>query len=240
MKKQILIIALLFCSSISIAQKEWFSTFSDSTALVKQANLISDTFIKDITKISPKTILVLKTRLNTTPYLIYYDGEGKEKTANLPLWSQVIPQQKAFFYEVSGGEVAGKEVFGLFFNGFYLPHELGHALQHEVEGNVLGSYESEYLANCIAMLWWKKQGKQKELEKCYRYAKKMWAKLPNPIPEGTSIQSYFSENYQQASQNPYIYGYMQFLQFITIYEDASLPKFDTYIKRYLAATPKKK
>ena len=29
---------------------------------------------------------------------------------------------------VAGGEIAGKKVFGLFFNGFYLPHELGHGL----------------------------------------------------------------------------------------------------------------
>lgn len=29
---------------------------------------------------------------------------------------------------------------------------------------------------------------------------------------------------------PYVYGYMQFKQFIEIYEDKNLPDFDTFIK----------
>ena len=238
MKKGWVVFVLLFLSQITFAQKEWFSAFTDSTALVKQANQISSTFIKDIAQIKPTLVLTLKTRLNTTPYLIYYDDDGKQKTANLPLWEQVIPEQKAFFYEVAGGEVEGKEVFGLFFNGFYLPHELGHALEQMIEGNVFGSYESEYFANVVAMLWWKKQGKQKELEQCYNYAKKIWAKLPNPVPEGMTIQAYFKANYKQASQNPYTYGYMQFKQFILVYEDKNLPNFEVFVKNYLASKGK--
>ena len=33
--------------------------------------------------------------VNTTPFLVYYDG--KEKTVNLPFWDEVIPQNQEYF-----------------------------------------------------------------------------------------------------------------------------------------------
>ena len=32
--------------------------------------------------------------------------------------------------QILDNTIDGKKVFGIFFNGFYLPHELGHALQY--------------------------------------------------------------------------------------------------------------
>ena len=61
--------------------------------------------------------------------------------------------------------------------------------------------------------------------------KKIFAQLPNPVPEGSTIEEYFSKNYEEASSNPYVYGYMQFKQFIEIYEDKNLPDFDTFIQQ---------
>ena len=134
---------------------------------------------------------------------------------------------------VAGGEIAGKKVFGLFFNGFYLPHELGHGLQHKVESSLSASYKNEYFANTIAYLWFKKQGRKKELKNCYNYAKKIWTKLPNPVPTGMTIEEYFLKNYEKASEDPYTYGYMQFKQFIEIYEDETLPGFNAFVEKYL-------
>lgn len=229
--KKIILLVLITSSNFVIAQAKWFTPYTDSIALVKDGNIVSEKFIKDVRKIKPNINFDVKTILHTTPYLIYYDG--KEKTANLPLWSQVIQEQQQFFYEVAGSELEGKKAFGYFFNGFYLPHELGHALQEIIEGNLNGSYENEYFANTVAILWWKKNGREKELKECYESAKIMWGKLPNPIPEGMTIQEYFSKNYEKASENPYVYGYMQFKQFILIYEDKKLPNFDNFIQSYL-------
>jgi hypothetical protein len=227
-----LLIALL-CSTCHIfAQKEWFSLYQDSTKLIKDAEKITTDFENDIKKISPTTKFSIKAVLNTTPYLIYYNNI--KITANLPLWEQVIPQQKNFFYEVAGNEADGKKVFGLFFNGFYLPHELGHAFQDATNDSDIGlSYQNEYLANTIAILWWRKHKRNEDLKVCYDYAKKIWSKLPNPVPENMNEEEYFTKNYQEASRNPYVYGYMQFKQFIQIYEDKNLPDFDTFIKKYL-------
>jgi hypothetical protein len=220
------LLSLLFIVQITTAQKKWFTTYSDSIKLVKDAQIITKLFTNDIKKNKPDLTFNIKTVLHTTPYLIYFYKDA----ANIPLWQQVITEQKKFFAEIAGNEEEGKRFFGLFFNGFYLPHELGHAYEFVLKGETIGSYEGEYFANTVAMLWWKKHHRTKELKQCYEAAKKMWAKLPNPLPAGTTIEAYFSKNYEEASANPYIYGYMQFKQFIEIYEDQNLPDFDTFIK----------
>lgn len=233
MKKFIFLSAFLFSTCQIFSQKKWFSLYQDSAQLVNDAKKITTSFENDIKKISPSVKYSINAVLNTTPYLIYYDN--RNMTANMPIWEQVIPQVKNFFYEVSGGEAEGRKAFGLFFNGFYLPHELGHAFQDATNDSAVAlSYQNEYLANTIAILWWRKHKRNKELDSCYTYAKKIWSKLPNPVPANMTEEAYFTKNYEKASSNPYIYGYMQFKQFIKIYEDKNLPDFDTFIKKYLS------
>lgn len=234
MKKMFFVSLLSMLGSSVFAQKDWFTVYTDSLALVKDANLVASQFIADAVKAQPSIKFDVKAILNTTPYLIYYEDNGKVKTVNLPLWSQVIQEQKAFFYEVAGSEADGKKVFGLFFNGFYVPHELGHAMQEikDISQSSV-SYKNEYFANMVAIMWWKKQQKTAELQQCYEYAKKMFAKLPNPVTDGSSVEAFFTKNYEEASQNPYTYGYMQFKQFIEIYETKNLPDFDTFVSSYL-------
>ena len=96
MKKTLLLV--LFVIQFSFSQKKWFTTYSDSISLVKDANTITKSFTKDIKKISPKLKFEIKTVLNTTPYLIFFYKDA----ANIPLWEQVIPEQKQFFYELGG------------------------------------------------------------------------------------------------------------------------------------------
>lgn len=239
MKSKILLLIFCLIAQISFAQKKWFNLYTDSIAEVKDARVITEKFVVDVKKNSPTTKIEIKTILNTTPYLIYYDGDKQPRTVNLPIWTQVIEPQKQFFYKVAGGEIQGKEVFGLFFNGFYLPHELGHALQHTAKGKFSSPYQDEVFANRIGILWWRKQGRQKELAKCYEYAKKMFASLPNPVPAGQSVEEYFGKNYEEASKDPFVYGYMQFSQFISVYEDKKLPSFDVFVKQFILQQTKK-
>lgn len=228
MKKTILIIAISLMSFTTNAQKKWFTLYQDSVAVVKEATKISEKFKKDVYKFKKDDKFTTTTILNTTPYLIFFDGKNQ---VNIPLWSQVLPELKAFTKEVTGSEEEGKRMFGLFFNGFYLIHEYGHAYQETYDyENSKVSYQNEHLANTIAILYWRKIGKKKQLKQCHELAKKMFAKLPNPVPDGMSKEEYFTKNYEEATQNPFVYAYMQFGQFIEIYEDQSLPSFDEYLK----------
>ena len=58
---------------------------------------------------------------------------------------------------------------------------------------------------------------------------------PNPVPKGENVEKYFTDNYEKilTDQENFamIYGFMQFSQFIKIYEDHSLPDFDTFLQK---------
>ena len=113
MKKIIVFTTILLTSYLTSAQNNWFKTYADSTELLKDAAVITTKFTNDIKKLNPNLAFKVKTIHNTTPYLIYYDDA--DKTANLPLWTEVISEEKQFFYTVAGDEQQGKEAFGLFF-----------------------------------------------------------------------------------------------------------------------------
>lgn len=223
MKKTLALLALIFICNISFAQNKWFSLYADSSALVKDADEITRQFISDLERVVQLDIKVEK---HTTPYLIYND----KNIIHLPFWNEVIQPQKQFFAEVAGGEKEGKEVFGLFFNGFYLAHEAGHILAAATGKKYDNAYSSEYDANALSILFWKKNGQQKNLEKCYQYAKQMLKTLKNPVPEGEDYESYITTHYNELASDPYKYGYIQFSQLAEIYENKTLPDFDTFVK----------
>ena len=228
MKKLTLLI--LFLSSFAYSQQNWFKIYSDKNTLEKDGVEIGNKFISDAKILLPNLKNEPRIIVNTTPYGIYYDGN--EKTVNLPLWDELTPINKKFFEKITGNKKEGKKLFGFMFNGFYLSHELGHWLTYHITGNV-GSYQDEYMANTIAMLWWKKQGKTKELKSIYKILKKIMKTYPNPVPKGESVEKYFTENYMKILNDEenfaMIYGFMQFSQFIQIYEDKSLPSFDDFL-----------
>ncbi len=148
------------------------------------------------------------------------------------MWNQVMESQKDFFYEV-GGRRKAREIFGLFFNGFFLAHELGHAMQSATQTWESSLYQNEYFANTVAIMYWRKDGRLKNLRKCYRYARLMMRQLPDPVPEGEDQIKYFNDHYQELGADPYKYGYYQFAQFVKIYEDEKLETFDVFVSRFL-------
>ncbi len=226
-----IIIILLITSTISQAnaQKKWFSTYNDQTTLVTDAYKIvkqMETKIQNANKnIKLRNNVIVK---NTTPSLIYINND----TINLPLWQEVIAPQKKFFAEVSGGENEGKKFFGLFFNGFYLVHEIGHSIALSAGKKFENAFDAEYDANIFAILYWRTTDNKDKLKICYSYAKKILATLKNPVPENENFKEYITKHYEEFSFDPYKYGYIQFSQFVQIYENKKLPDFDTFVKNY--------
>lgn len=230
MKKITTILISLFAFFQVNGQNTWFSTYSDSTALVSDAKAIIADMSEKIGKVNPTVNLNQNKAIkNTSPYLIYIDLETG--IVNLPLWNEVIIPQKQFFQEVAQGEKEAVEVFGLFFNGFYLAHELGHSFSHLVGKNFDNAYDSEYDANIIGILYWKERD-MKNVDRCYVYAKKMLNKLSNPVPQNEDYKKYITDHYEELSSDPYKYGYIQFSQFVEIYENKNLGNFETYIRNY--------
>lgn len=219
------ILAFLFFTQLQCQQK-LFSLFSDSVLLKKQAEMVVKEFSTAIEKIYPKTKVLVPVKVDTTPYLIFINKEG----IHLPLWEQVIPDQKTFFYDLAGGETQGENLFGLLFNGFYIIHEMGHSVEASHKIKFKNNYDSEYFANQVAILWWRENGKAQELKQIYEQLNLIIPKLKNPVPEGQTIEQYFTENYEKAAADPYVYGYMQFKQFKEIYEDKKLKTLKDLLK----------
>ena len=223
---------LTFLSGVEASgQDRLFYAYKDSALLVQDANLIVSDFALRVNAIKPVMDSLPVAILNTKPFLIFYSP--KANRVNLPIWCQVIPGQKKFFEELSGSFMNSEDMFGLFFNGFYLPHELAHALQHAKGKEESDLYNNEYTANAIAILYWRKVNRHKELERCYVYAKKVVKELPSPVPAGEDPVKYFNEHYAELGADPYKYGYYQFAQFVKLYDDNTLGSFEDYIRDYL-------
>ena len=229
--KQLFTVIFLLISFLGFSQKKFFQIYSDSAALVKDANKIVADFSTAVNKIHPVFTSPPTAILNTQVYLISYSPKTNE--VNLPIWRQVIPEQKKFFYELAGSEVQGRRMFGLFFNGFYMAHEMGHALQSAAKKRDSSLYQNEYFANIVGMLYWRKLNRVKELEDCYLLAKRITTQLPNPVPAGEDPVKYFNEHYSELGRDPYKYGYYQMAQFVEIYEDKNLQSFDEFIAGFL-------
>ena len=229
--KGLLIIIFLLINMSTYGQKKLFHLYHDSASLVNDANNQIADFVAKVNAIQPVFTSKPLAVLNTKPYLIFYSPKGNQ--VNLPIWHQVMQQQKEFFTKLAGSEKEGEKVFALFFNGFYLPHELGHSLQSAANKKEANQYRNEYFANQVAILYWKKAKRKKELKQCYRYAKRLVSQLKDPVPEGEDPIKYFTDNYKELGADPYKYGYFQFKQFVQIFEDKTLPGFDGFIRKYL-------
>lgn len=230
MKKLVLIISLLAIYNVTFAQNKWFTVYSDSNTLIKDGDKLIADFEKKIKKINKKISL----KNPKTVYNLmgpYYSPNAN--TLNLPIWDISPKWYKDFCVEVAGGAEVGKKMFGLFFNGFYVSHELGHTLQYAANNRADNEYDNEYIANIIGLLYWKKKGKQNELRQCYEFAKQALSKIKNPIPQNEDIKKYFTEHYQEFGQDPYKYGFVQFSQYVKVYEDKTLTDFDTFIKGFI-------
>ncbi|WP_374166485.1 hypothetical protein [Arcticibacter sp. MXS-1] len=231
MKTTFSLLTLVFLCNYSSAQNKWFEVYTDSTLIIKDGNRLTEDLQKKISKIDKKVDLK-DPRSKYNLWGPYYSPE--QNTVNLSIWNLSPQWYKDFFIDIASGIEQGEKMFGLFFNGFYVPHELGHALQFAVENRAENEYDNEYTANIIGMLYWRKIGKEKELTECYEYAKKALLKMKNPIPENEDVKKYFTEHYSEFGQDPYKYGFIQFSQFVKVYEDNSLPDFDTYIKKFIS------
>ena len=164
MKTLLTIIALIFSYNITFAQNEWFEVYGDTLSLNNASEELTKDFQKQISKIDT-TISLNRPKTLFNPMGPFFNS--KNNTINLPIWDLAPEMFQGFCTVVMGSEDEGKELFGLFFNGFYVPHELGHALQFATDKRFDNEYDNEYNANIIGLLYWKNKGKKAELEKCY-------------------------------------------------------------------------
>lgn len=230
--KRILPILLLswFCITAT-AQNHYFEIFTDSAALKNQNDeLISDIETR-VRLIEPSfSFKGLTTEIPKT----FMPGQYRSKTNKIYqlTWQTGGPPMESFLTEMGGSPDKGKSLAAQFFYGFFLPHEVGHALQYHTNKLPENAYDEEYQANELAVLYWRSKGRDKELQQCNEMAIKILTKLQNPIPENVDGKKYITAHYDELLKDPYKYAFIQFSQIVKILDDKSLPDFDTYIKKY--------
>lgn len=229
--KKTIILMLLSCFFITAkSQNNYFEIYTDSIALKNQNNELIHDIETQIKRIEPSfSFKGLTTEIPTT----FMYGQYRTKTNKIYLqpWQIGGPPMESFLTEISGSPEKGNSLAALFFYGFFLPHEVGHAFQYHSKTLSGNAYDEEYQANEFAVLYWRSKGKQKELQQCYEMAKMVLAKLKNPIPENVDFKKYTTDHYDELVKDPYKYGYIQFSQIVKVMEDKSLPNFENYIKK---------
>ena len=230
MTRKLYVLLVLFLGVFSNAQNRYFEIYTDSTTLKTHNDALIADFEEKIKSVDPKLSLNgLKTIVPKT----FMPGQYKSKNNCIyhVTWSTAQPLMGPALAKITGSDLEGSQLAGLFFYGFFLPHEIGHAFHQNCGKVPENNYDSEYESNVIAFLYWRKMGKEQELQQCYTMAKKALANLKDPIPENVDRKKYFTENYSAFLSQPEKYGYIQFSQIVEIFEDKTLPDFDTYIKK---------
>lgn len=232
MRKTLSTIYLMIVSCSIMAQDKVFEVYTDSTLLQKDNDAIISDIEARVKTLNPSfSFKGLKTVTNHSPGGYFLYNQNIIHHATWDIEEKFIGQ---FATELTGSKEKGKEFSGLFIHGFFLPHEVGHALQYHTNNWKNDSlYANEYQASEIALLYWKSKGKVTELEKCYDLAKTAISKIKNPFPENIDIEKHFTEHYNEFLRNPQKYSYVMFSQIVQVFEDKSLPDFDTYVKTRL-------
>jgi len=217
----------------STGQEVLFKLYGDSASLARDgAPMVAD-FNNRVNRIRPELAFDVGFLVYTTPAMVYYAPKSKKVVTSL--YHQLPEEHKTFFNSYSDNEEDAKQFFAVFFNGFYIAHELGHGLVAAYGlSDMKAMYYEEFEVNLIAMNYWSSVGKTAELEKCYQFAKAFLAKVPDPVPNGTENRiAWFNENYWELGPLPEKYGYFQFSQFVDIYENHDRVNIDQYLEIYI-------
>jgi quinol monooxygenase YgiN len=218
----------------SQAQDVLFQLYRDSASLARDATPIVADFNNRVKRIRPELAFNVGFLVYTTPGMVYYAPKSKNVVTSL--YHELPEEHKTFFNTYSDNEEDAKQFFAIFFNGFYIAHELGHGLVSAFEfSDPKAMYWEEFEANLIAMNYWSSVGKTAELEKCYQFAKAFLAKVPDPVPNDAEDRiAWFNENYWELGPQPEKYGYFQLSQFVDIYENHNRIHIDEYLEIYIS------
>lgn len=214
-------------------QIKLFTLYADSSSLAQDAKPMVADFNNRVNRIRPELDFNIGFVVYTTPAMGYYAPQSKNVVTSL--YHELPEEHKTFFNTYWDNEEDAKQVFAVFFHGFYIAHELGHGLVSVYElSDPKTMYWEEFEANQIAMNYWSSVGKSAELERCYQFAKSFLTKVPDPVPSDAEDRiAWFNENYWELGPQPEKYGYFQMSQFVDIYENHERVPIDEYLEIYI-------
>ena len=156
-------------------------------------------------------------------------GQYDEKTNIIRTsdWTLLNPEERAFFFRLSGPEAKEADVHRTFeqgAHGWIFIHELGHWWQAcRSVASDRGPYQVEYGADCISLAYWREVDPA-IVDTMMPIFKNVLANAPNPVPAGEDVEAYFNKHYQELGPSP-AYPWFQSRMNVTAYDEKPAPTF---------------
>ena len=154
-----------------------------------------------------------------------YDPETN--TLRTSAWSQLSGEEQDLFYRLMGpgaSEKQAREEFETGTHHWVIVHELGHWWQacRGVAANA-NHYRVEYGANRIAAAYWMEK-EPSVIAHQRAVFEGLLKRLPNPLPDGQTIENYFDANYEKLGPTP-AYIWFQARMCLAAFDEKPGPSF---------------
>lgn len=143
--KKIIFLLIIGVPQIHAAQNKWFEIYDDAKIFQKNMEGLIHDFEKQVQFIDSSFSLIdLDVEIkNDLPYGYYSPSENK---IYLPLWKTAPQWTKDLVAQILGSEAEEKKLAGLFYNGFFMPHEIAHSFQFNTNTRKDNEFDNE--KNC--------------------------------------------------------------------------------------------
>ncbi|MDR7191532.1 hypothetical protein [Luteimonas terrae] len=239
---RVLIVLLLWVGvSAAAFAADCACRYTDKAALQSGAQSMVDGFVDAVRASGRPGFTGVPVVVETTPSLILVDFD--RRTIFVPWWDDMDPATQAVFAQLAGDEAAGRQLFDLLFQQFFVVHEAAHWLQFQASGlrdndaffDQVDHYRNESEANAFAVAYWMRTPEGVAfLDAMAPVVAKAHAMLPDPVPTGTTAPAYFNDNYEALGRDPMQYGWYQFqfvLDALAQRETLSLPALVAGLER---------
>jgi hypothetical protein len=206
---------------------------ADAIAAIKErVNLLRDTFVAATVAagykcaISPPTIVVAS---------IFSYGNYDEATNTLTTsaWELLTPEEKARFYRLAGADAtddSARQQFEIGVHHWVFVHELGHWWQtcRHVANEDHYLYESG--ANRIATAYWREHNRDILVAQRTTFDYVL-TRVPDPVPEGESVESYFNSHYPDKFKSGPEYTWFQARMCLRVFDEHPAPSFADVLRQ---------
>jgi hypothetical protein len=168
--------------------------------------------------------------INTTPALSYFDGAAVHEAR----YAELPDPFKAIFVGwagATGDQPSGDALFADMFYRFFFVHEMGHwaiaqVFDHRTDAGAHAAalnarnnhWQAELECNRISVAWWREHDPA-YLARLVGDFRNIVASLPDPVPPGQDMRTYFAANYQKLGDDPKVYGWFLLQSVVLAYDE---------------------
>lgn len=209
-----------------------FTAYTSEASLSHDVGAVYSDILAAAKDIATDLSVSTEIRVADSPMGIAFDPMAKASCFSL--YAQAPNKLKSALLTITADEAEAEKVFGLFYQGWFVPHNFTYALMDAYGQSGAGHvYFDDYAANIASWHYWQEKGHGAEVSQCMEWAGKMRSGFPNPIPEGEIISIYLNENRDLLKDDPAGWLYVQAYQLLDIRENEKPFPFREFLHNFL-------